>query len=201
MKIMFLLSCFAVINVTKTLHAVFMLIISFTFGACICIFLEAYFVGFLFIIVYVGAVAVLFLFVLMLLDFSYSSDEFDNYEFKSSIYTYFVLLYFIFSYYFMNNLMFDTINSIEFANFSFLEFFVFQSNVFLIGQIMYTQYFVAVILVSLILFIAMVGAICLAYIDFYPAVQAYSQDLTEQILTDSSVRLFLKKPRYYNFNN
>ena len=64
---------FSAIMVTisqNTVHSVFFLILNFITVACLFIIIGAEFLGMIMLIVYVGAVAVLFLFVVMMLNVS-----------------------------------------------------------------------------------------------------------------------------------
>ena len=63
-----ILSTIMVIASRNTVHSVFFLILDFVSAACLFIMLGAEFVGMILLIVYVGAVAVLFLFVVMMLE-------------------------------------------------------------------------------------------------------------------------------------
>ena len=63
-----ILSTIMVIASRNTIHSVFFLILDFVSAACLFIMLGAEFVGMILLIVYVGAVAVLFLFVVMMLE-------------------------------------------------------------------------------------------------------------------------------------
>ena len=57
-----------VITVQNPVHSVLFLILSFIASSALLFFLEVEFIPFIFIVVYVGAIAVLFLFVVMMLD-------------------------------------------------------------------------------------------------------------------------------------
>lgn len=57
-----------VITVRNPVHAALFLVLTFVSAACLWILMEAEFLGLLLILVYVGAVMVLFLFVVMMLD-------------------------------------------------------------------------------------------------------------------------------------
>jgi len=61
-----------VISSKNTVHAVFFLILDFVSVACLFIMLGAEFLGMITLIVYVGAVAVLFLFVVMMININFS---------------------------------------------------------------------------------------------------------------------------------
>jgi len=62
-----LLGSLAVISSRNAVHAVLALIFSFFNASCLFILLDAEFLAYLFLIVYVGAIAILFLFVVMML--------------------------------------------------------------------------------------------------------------------------------------
>ncbi len=62
------LSALSVISVKNTVHAALYLVLAFFSTACLWILLQAEFLGLVLVLVYVGAVMVLFLFVVMMLD-------------------------------------------------------------------------------------------------------------------------------------
>lgn len=66
------ISAFMVITARNPVHSVLFLILAFFNAAGLFIMLGAEFVGMILVIVYVGAVAVLFLFVVMMLDINFS---------------------------------------------------------------------------------------------------------------------------------
>jgi len=61
-------SALAVISLKNSVHAVLSLVLTFFSTACIWLLLQAEFLGIALVVVYVGAVMVLFLFVVMMLD-------------------------------------------------------------------------------------------------------------------------------------
>ncbi|HXS73736.1 MAG TPA: NADH-quinone oxidoreductase subunit J [Rhodanobacteraceae bacterium] len=61
-------SALAVISLKNSVHAVLALVLTFFSTACIWLLLQAEFLGIALVVVYVGAVMVLFLFVVMMLD-------------------------------------------------------------------------------------------------------------------------------------
>lgn len=67
------LSALSVITVGNPIHAVLFLVLSFFSAACIWILLQAEFLAITLVLVYVGAVMVLFLFVVMMLDVNVTS--------------------------------------------------------------------------------------------------------------------------------
>ncbi|HMN35757.1 MAG TPA: NADH-quinone oxidoreductase subunit J, partial [Chiayiivirga sp.] len=62
------LAALAVITVRNPVHAVLCLVLTFFSTACLWLLLEAEFLAIALVLVYVGAVMVLFLFVVMMLD-------------------------------------------------------------------------------------------------------------------------------------
>ena len=70
-----LLSSLMVISSRNPVHSVLFLILAFFNAAGLFVILHAEFLAMILIIVYVGAVAVLFLFVVMMLDFRVSLDK------------------------------------------------------------------------------------------------------------------------------
>jgi len=63
-----LLAALRVVTARNTVHAVLFLVLSFFSAACVWMLLKAEFLAILLVLVYVGAVMVLFLFVVMMLD-------------------------------------------------------------------------------------------------------------------------------------
>ena len=76
-------SAIMVIASKNTVHSVFFLILDFISISCLFIMIGAEFLGMIMLIVYVGAVAVLFLFVVMMLNVAQQKDKW----FKGKIFT------------------------------------------------------------------------------------------------------------------
>ena len=68
----------------NTVHSVFFLILDFISISCLFIMLGAEFLGMMMLIVYVGAVAILFLFVVMMLNVAQQKNEWFSSEIKST---------------------------------------------------------------------------------------------------------------------
>ena len=69
-----LLAAFRVITARSTVHAALFLVLSFFSASCVWMLLQAEFLAITLALVYVGAVMVLFLFVVMMLDIN--TDQF-----------------------------------------------------------------------------------------------------------------------------
>ena len=155
-------SAIMVIASKNTVHSVFFLILDFISISCLFIMIGAEFLGMIMLIVYVGAVAVLFLFVVMMLNVAQQKDEW----FKGKIFTshipfgslisiiiFLELIIVIGGWKYKPNLI-DT-SSIQIdKNFT---------NTHALGNVIYTDYIHLFQLAGLILLVAMIGAIVLTY--------------------------------------
>jgi len=151
------------VTVSKnTVHSVFFLILDFISISCLFIMIGAEFLGMIMLIVYVGAVAVLFLFVVMMLNVAQQKNQWFASEESSShipvgliisTIIFFELIIVIGGWKYKPDL-FDLNNSIN--NFS-------VSNTHSLGQVLYTDYIHVFQLSGMILLVAMIGAIVLTF--------------------------------------
>jgi NADH-quinone oxidoreductase subunit J len=149
-------SALAVIFARNPVHSVLWLIVAFFNAAGLMLLLGAEFIAMLVVIVYVGAVAVLFLFVVMMLDIDFASLRRG----------------------FTANLPFGIIIALvllaeivvalyarqagpAFANHGIAV--ATQPNIVALGQLLYSRYLFAFELAGLILLVAMIGAIVLTH--------------------------------------
>jgi NADH-quinone oxidoreductase subunit J len=146
----------------NTVHSVFFLILDFISISCLFIMIGAEFLGMIMLIVYVGAVAVLFLFVVMMLNVAQQKNQWFASEESSghipvgliiSTLIFFELIIVIGGWKYKPDL-FDLNNSM--TNFNL-------SNTHSIGQILYTDYIHIFQISGMILLVAMVGAILLTF--------------------------------------
>ena len=155
-------SAIMVIASKNTVHSVFFLILDFISISCLFIMIGAEFLGMIMLIVYVGAVAVLFLFVVMMLNVAQQKDEW----FKGKIFTshipfgtligiiiFLELIIVIGGWKYKPNLI-ET-SSIQIDNNI--------TNTHALGNVIYTDYIHLFQLAGLILLVAMIGAIVLTY--------------------------------------
>jgi NADH-quinone oxidoreductase subunit J len=151
------------VTVSKnTVHSVFFLILDFISISCLFIMIGAEFLGMIMLIVYVGAVAVLFLFVVMMLNVAQQKNQWFASEASSghipvgliiSTIIFFELIIVIGGWKYKPDL-FDLNNSVN--NFS-------ASNTHSLGQVLYTDYIHVFQLSGMILLVAMIGAIVLTF--------------------------------------
>ena len=157
-----LLSSLMVISSRNPVHSVLFLILAFFNAAGLFVILHAEFLAMILIIVYVGAVAVLFLFVVMMLDFKTSLD-------KSNILQYMPIGIFV-GMVFISELIIVLINTkLELKNIQILtnplSNFGNLTNTEAIGSILYTDYILYFQVSGIILLVAMVGSIVLTLRD------------------------------------
>ena len=151
-----------VISARNPVHSVLFLILVFCNAAGLLILLEAEFLALLFIVVYVGAIAVLFLFVVMMLNVKISEvqDEVLQYlPIGGLIGIVFLLeIFLIIEGDFVSLLQTHNINP-DYVNWFSNKDSI--SNIQTLGDVLYTDYVIFFLLAGVILLIAMVGAIVL----------------------------------------
>ena len=149
---------------TNPVESVLFLILTFCIAGATLIMFNAEFLGLIFIIVYVGAIAVLFLFVIMMLNVKIHENIFYklfNKNFSGAIIALFVL-------YLISLVLFVYLKSIFYSTGSLVEgdvsvgFLIDNlNNIDVLGQILYNYYIICFLLAGLILLVALVGAIIL----------------------------------------
>ena len=155
-------SAIMVIASKNTVHSVFYLILDFISVACLFIMIGAEFLGMIMLIVYVGAVAVLFLFVVMMLNVSEPKKETVKGKISSSYIKFGSLISLI--------IFLELIivvggwkykpNIIEISS---IKIDSDITNTHMIGNVIYTDYIHLFQLAGIILLVAMIGAIVLTY--------------------------------------
>ena len=151
------------VTVSKnTVHSVFFLILDFISISCLFIMIGAEFLGMIMLIVYVGAVAVLFLFVVMMLNVAQQKNQWLLSESSSghipigliiSALIFFELIIVVGGWKYKPDL-FNSDN---------LQISSELSNTHSLGQILYTDYIHVFQISGMILLIAMIGAIVLTF--------------------------------------
>ena len=157
-----LLSSLMVISSKNPVHSVLFLILTFFNAAGLFVILHAEFLAMILIIVYVGAVAVLFLFVVMMLDVNFTKS-------KENVLHYMPFGLFIGAV-FVCELIIVLINSkLDLANIQILSNpftnFSNMTNTQALGSVLYTDYILYFQLSGVILLVAMIGSIVLTLRD------------------------------------
>ena len=156
-SIIIITSSLLVILSKNPIHSVLFLILVFFNTAILFLFSGAEFLAMILLIVYIGAVAVLFLFVIMMLDINTAKlrQSFLNYL-PLGLFVGFIILLELLYVISQSKLIFLTKNITE--NKITNEIF---ENTKIIGNVLYTDYFLLFQLSGIILLVAMIGAILL----------------------------------------
>ena len=146
----------------NTVHSVFFLILDFISISCLFIMIGAEFLGMIMLIVYVGAVAVLFLFVVMMLNVAQQKNQWFLSKSSSkhiplgliiSAVIFFELIIVVGGWKYKPDLINPTNLPLVDEN----------TNTHSLGQVLYTDYIHIFQISGMILLIAMIGAIVLTY--------------------------------------
>jgi len=157
-----IISAIMVTTSKNTVHSVFFLILDFISISCLFIMIGAEFLGMIMLIVYVGAVAVLFLFVVMMLNVAQQKNQWFLSSQSSghipigliiSTIIFFELIIVIGGWKYKPDL-FEQNNNQTLEN---------VSNTHSLGQILYTDYIHVFQISGMILLVAMIGAIVLTF--------------------------------------
>jgi NADH-quinone oxidoreductase subunit J len=143
---------FIILDELNPIQAVISLILSFCLAMCCLLFLNFDFFAIIFLIIYVGAIAVLFLFVVMMINIKNIGEENELYMSTSEL---IVIGLLIFEYFFgsvfqgKENLSeyertFDSISTID-----------------VLGQTLYNYFLPCFLIIGLVLLVALVGCIVL----------------------------------------
>ena len=147
----------------NTVHSVFFLILDFISVSCLFIMIGAEFLGMIMLIVYVGAVAVLFLFVVMMLNVAQQKNQWFLSSQSSrhipigliiGTIIFFELIIVIGGWKYKPELLEKTNSTSSFEGIS---------NTHSLGQILYTDYIHIFQISGMVLLVAMIGAIVLTF--------------------------------------
>ena len=155
------LSALMVISAKNPVHSVLFLILSFVNSSGLFVLLGAEFLAMILVVVYVGAVAVLFLFVVMMLDINYIKlrEGFLQYLPFGALLG--IVLVIELGILYLTDIS-SNINNSK----SPLELRVYDTeNTKMIGEILYTKYFYLFQICGIILLVAMIGSITLTLRD------------------------------------
>ena len=158
-----ILSSLMVIVVQNTVHSVLFLVLSFISSASLLFLLECEFVALLFIMIYVGAIAVLFLFVVMMLDvktLTVKKDILKYFPFGSFIGIIFLTEIFL--------VVSDTFKTNPYIGSSLFNYYTnwldkvdSLTELESIGQLLYTHYVLQFLIAGNILLLSVIGAVSL----------------------------------------
>lgn len=163
-SILLLLSSLMIVTVQNSIYAVLFLVLSFISASSLLFLLEIEFVALIFIIIYVGAIAVLFLFVVMMLDIksvNLTKDSLKYFPFGSFVGLVFLIETLLIVYKTFKNSPYS-------ADFAYVNNYTnwFEkidslTDLEVIGQLLYTHYVVQFLIAGFILLLSVIGAVVL----------------------------------------
>ena len=173
-----IVTCISVIFSKNPVNSVLFLVLAFLNSTFLFILIGAEFVGIILAIVYIGAVAILFLFVVMMLDIQITTLMFNIKRY--------VPLALLFAGVILAEIIYLTVFKSSKSNLS--EIVRSSNNTEEIGNVLYTKYFIDFQLSGIVLLLAMIGAIVLTHV-YRPSIKR--QNIDKQNTTYSKDRIKL----------
>lgn len=190
-----LTSAIFVIYSTNTIYSAFFLILVFINSTALLLISEIEFISIMLIIIYIGAITVLFLFVIMMLDIKILIEKNKNFGYIPIIFLisfiFFIETFIVFSKNFTSSyhLIYQSIFKNDIFYQKILDHFDSITNIETIGHVLYTYYAFFFLIAGLILLIALIGAVTLTKKenkkDFY-----LTKNLYKQLSRNSSKAIF-----------
>ena len=173
-----IVTCISVIFSKNPVNSVLFLVLAFLNSTFLFILIGAEFVGIILAIVYIGAVAILFLFVVMMLDIQITTLMFNIKRY--------IPLALLFAGVILAEIIYLTVFKSSKSNLS--EIVRSFNNTEEIGNVLYTKYFIDFQLSGVVLLLAMIGAIVLTHV-YRPSIKR--QNIDKQNTTYSKDRIQL----------
>ena len=177
-----IVTCISVIFSKNPVNSVLFLVLAFLNSTFLFILIGAEFVGIILAIVYIGAVAILFLFVVMMLDIQSTTLMFNIKKY--------IPLALLFAGVILAEIIYLTVFKSSKSNLS--EIVRSPNNTEEIGNVLYTKYFIDFQLSGVVLLLAMIGAIVLTHV-YRPSIKR--QNIEKQNTTYSKDRIQLVDPK------
>jgi len=164
-SLILILSLFTGVILNNPINSVIGLILVFIVSAIYFIMLGISYIGFLYLIIYVGAIAILFLFVVMMINIKYIEIQNDNTErlYKTIPLIALLISLLLTMYDGQYNMNYDSLiyysNNIDIWSISLHNYL--SGPILSMAKILYTNYLLYFITFSLLLLLAMIGPIVL----------------------------------------
>ena len=156
-SILLIFTCFKVITSSNPVLSAINLVFSFFLSAVLWLLLGAEFLSIILILVYVGAVMVLFLFVVMMLDINIAKKTAAYIKYLPLGIAVFIAFNVLIIYFFINtfeNIDYNVVKNIEIIS---------DSNTENLGYLLFTKYIIEFEIAGLILLLGIISAIILTY--------------------------------------
>ena len=173
-----IVTCISVIFSKNPVNSVLFLVLAFLNSTYLCILIGAEFVGIILAIVYIGAVAILFLFVVMMLDIQITTLMFNIKRY--------VPLALLFAGVILAEIIYLTVFKSTKSNIS--EIVRSSNNTEEIGNVLYTKYVIDFQLSGIVLLLAMIGAIVLTHV-YRPSIKRQSIDKQNKTYSKDRIKL------------
>ena len=173
-----IVTCISVIFSKNPVNSVLFLVLAFLNSTFLFILIGAEFVGIILAIVYIGAVAILFLFVVMMLDIQITTLMFNIKRY--------VPLALLFAGVILAEIIYLTVFKSSKSNIS--EIVRSSNNTEQIGNVLYTKYFIDFQLSGIVLLLAMIGAIVLTHV-YRPSIRRQSIDKQNTTYSKDRIKL------------
>lgn len=177
-----LVSASMVIISKNSLHSVLFLVTSFLSSSILLFLFENEFLALFFLIIYLGAIAILFLFVVMMLDIKYRDLQTSRLYLPIGAFvglTLFIEVYGAFTKVFSKNT-----NANIFEHNSYLNWYDSLdalADLHVFGQIFYTHYVLQILMAGLILYLAVIGVAFLTVKSAFTKGEKREQSLFRQL--------------------
>nr|BBC77901.1 NADH dehydrogenase subunit 6 [Nitzschia palea] len=177
-----IISAAKVIVSKNPLHSVLFLVTSFLASSILLFLFENEFLALFFLIIYLGAIAILFLFVVMMLDIKYRDLQ------TSRLYlpvgalvgiTLLVEIYGAFSKVFSSDTNMSRLEHNSYIN--WYDNLDALSDIYVLGQIFYTHYVLQILMAGLILYLAVIGVAFLTVKSAFAKGEKREQSLFRQL--------------------
>ena len=176
------MTCISVIFSKNPVNSVLFLVLAFLNSTFLFILIGAEFVGIILAIVYIGAVAILFLFVVMMLDIQITSLMFNIKRY--------VPLAILFSSIILAEIIYLTVYKTAKSQKDIIVRS--ENNTEQIGNVLYTDYFIDFQLSGIVLLLVIIGATVLTNV-YRPTIKR--QNINKQNMTFAKDRVELVKPK------
>lgn len=154
-------SSFFVISVLNPVYSVLFLVLVFLSVSGMFFILQLEFLPLSLIIVYVGAIAILFLFVVMMLDIKVTSSSNNFFKYLPITSVIGGGVFFVVFFRLKTDFVFPGYPEMPFHAVSWFYSIDKMPNIEAIGQVLYTHYFILFLISGIILLVAMIGAVSL----------------------------------------
>ena len=176
-------TCIFVIFSKNPVNSVLFLVLAFLNSTFLFILIGAEFVGIILAIVYIGAVAILFLFVVMMLDIQKTTLMLNIKKY--------IPIAIVFASIILAEIIYLTIYKSSKVNPDTI--IRYENNTEQIGDVLYTKYFIDFQLSGIVLLLAMIGAIVLTHV-YRPSIKRQNIEKQNTTLATNRVKLIKVKP-------